>query len=183
MTAAAASLRRRSPNDKRAAAYLVEEEEGRGGDHELGQGEPGLLPAREELHLLVHGVPLEAHPPEERLDVRQVHLGPGRRLLQRHLHRLAQVQRLRLVLRKVVGDHLVVPELGVPGRGLLLPEEEADEGGLAGTVGAHHRDALAALDQEVEVVEEHLAVVPGFGAQRARESARRGTVEGCQAGW
>lgn len=69
--------------------------------------------------LFVHCVPLEPHAPKERLDLGNGHVRPCCRLVQRRLDRPAQVQRLRLVLGEVVGDHLVVAELRDARRGLL----------------------------------------------------------------
>jgi hypothetical protein len=74
------------------------------------------------------------------------------------VHRRRRVHPCRLVLREVLHDD-VVAERALAGVGRLLAGQHPHQGRLAGAVGSDERDAIAALDVQVEIVEDGQAVV------------------------
>jgi hypothetical protein len=61
-----------------------------------------------------------------------------------------RVEHLVLVLREVIGQH-VVAQLDLSAGWRFLLAEHADEGRFTRAVGAHEGDAVAALDREADV--------------------------------
>ncbi len=72
------------------------------------------------------------------------------------------VEHLVLILREVVGEH-VVAELDGAGGGLFEVRQHADERRFARAVGADERDAVAAIDGEAHVLEHLLGAAVGRG--------------------
>ena len=81
-----------------------------------------------------------------------------------------RIERLVLVLREVVGLH-VVPQAEFAGRHRLLAGQQLDERGFARAVHAHQGDAVAAIDDEVHAREDAL--------RRRSFWPRRGTPPPC----
>ena len=82
-------------------------------------------------------------------------------------HLSAGVEDFVLVLREVFGKDVVAELQGAAG-GSVLPGKQADEGGLAGSVDADQRDAVAAIDGEADVVEDFLRAVALCRGRRLR---------------
>ena len=160
---------------------LVEHQEVRGAQQQLGEREPRLLAAGEHLHLLLDIVAREEEGSEVAAQAR--HVVGARRALELLEHRAAGIEHLELVLR-VEGDLHLVARLPLAGVGSQRSGRDAQQRGLAGAVGAGERNAVAAPHQEVHaLVDARLAValVNPLEAQdrvagpRRRRDAQAGT--------
>ena len=158
--------------DVEVVGGLVQEEDVGGGDHELGERQPSLLTARQELDGFLVEAGAELHLAEERLEV--VEALVGSRLHQRLQHAHLRVQTLSLVLVEVVHLALVVVahHRGARER-LLLLLHQPHHRGLAAAVGTDHRHALAAVNLERRVLEQSLLVVPVRQVLDARDDLGR----------
>mmetsp|Transcript_30746 Transcript_30746/g.100058 ORF Transcript_30746/g.100058 Transcript_30746/m.100058 type:complete len:276 (-) Transcript_30746:1081-1908(-) len=137
---------------------LVEDEHVGGRHHKLGHGEASLLAAAQRLDGLIERLAAKAHAPEQVLEVvdGSVARGAG----EGFEHGALEVERLRLVLLKVVGQELVALHLGRAARRLLAAHQEPEQRRLAGAVRAHQRYALAAEHRELSLFEERPIAVP-----------------------
>ena len=108
--------------------------------------------SRQHLHLLENVVAREQEPAEDVPDHRHhVHRRAGR---QRVVHGRIRVHARRLVLREVLHDQVVTGDI-LARVWQLLAREHAHQRRLAGAVVADQRDAVAALDVQVQVGEDH----------------------------
>ncbi len=150
---------------------LVEEEQVVAAGHEDAEGELGLLAAGEGAGVLVD---LVAGQPHRADDLAEHRVGTGRDLLAQVLHdRAAGVDAL-VLLRVVAGDHVVADD-DLALVGLAVAGQHPQQRGLAGAVEPHDQQALAALDEQVDVTE-HLVVAVAHGQPGALEhrATRRG---------
>ena len=160
---------------------LVETQEGRGAHEHAGEGEPRLLASREDRHALLDGVPREEERAEERPEARPVGLGRGRfHLLQ---DRARRVERVELVLGVVVRRHVRAQDPLARVR-REDAREDPEERRFPGAVRPDERDAIAALEVEIDPRVDDLRPVrlgdpPELGDVPAGPRAARGTRTGC----
>ncbi len=150
---------------------LVEHEQVHRVHHRLGEGEAGLLSARERAHQPIGGLAREPERAQDRAHVAvpRVRADRGLELLD---HDPFLVEHIDLVLGEA-GDVDVVAEHGRAGHGGELTEHDLEERGLAGAVGAEEGDLAAALDDEVDVADHGFAVVSGGDAVQLDDDATR----------
>ena len=96
----------------------------------------------------------------------------GEPLEQRLVDGQRRIEPRRLVLREVLGHHLVA-QVPLAAVGRLFSREHAHQRGLAGAVGADERDAIAALDVQRQVVEDGERPVRLPDVLRARSPSAR----------
>ena len=133
---------------------LVEQEEVDGRDEHLGHGVAVAFAAGEDAELFEDVVAGEHEAAEEASGVRRRGLWGRRRRCRRACRRWGRGLCTGPARRSRRGR--CGPSLMVPAVGCFLAAEQADEGGFACAVGADEGDAVAALDGEVEVVEDVL---------------------------
>ncbi len=149
---------------------LVEEEDVRGLQEHLGEGEAVALAAGEDGDLLVDVVPLEEEAAEDRPE-HGAHRDGARRghLLEDGARR---VEDGGLVLGEVVEDDLVAEEADAL-VGPVDAGEDPHQRRLAGPVRAHEGDAVAALDHEVQVAQDDVLAVGLADALQLEDDAPR----------
>ena len=135
---------------------LVEQQHVRGLEQHLREREPVALAAREHRDLLEDVVAREQEAAQDRAD----HVRHRQRAGRRHLlvHGARRVQHLGLVLREVVEDHVVALEADAL-VGAVDAGEDPHQRRLAGAVRPDERDAVAALDHQVDVPQDHVLAV------------------------
>ncbi len=122
---------------------LVEHEQVAAARQQADQAQPAPLTARELLDLAVDHVAREEEPAEQRPRLPRGHVAAREHGLQD-----GPVLRQVLAVLGEVGERDLVTQAHPAARRRPAPDQGLDEGGLAGPVGPHHGDALAALHGE-----------------------------------
>ncbi len=160
--------------DVEVVGRLVEQQAVDRAKQELGERQPVALPARQDGGRLLDGVPAEEKRAEEVAQPRHHVVGCDRHHLIEDV--LRGIEDVRLVLREVA-ELDVVADLALAGGERLDAGEQLHERGLAGAVRSDERDALAALEREVEpLVDDELFVALAGLAELEHDpaAARRG---------
>ena len=123
---------------------LVEHEQVHRLDHRAGEREARAFATGEVAHHPVGGVTGEAEAAEHGPQVALARIDAAGECCD---HGFVQIEFVGLVLMKG-GDLDIVAELGGAGTGLEFPEDELQQGGLAGTVRTDEGDDLAAFNRE-----------------------------------
>ena len=160
---------------------LIQNQQIAGGEQHQGQGQTGFLSAAELPDFLEHRVVAEAETAQQRTNLG---LGPvGNRFVHRVDHGLGQIQGFGLVLFEVPRNHVVLPKPGTAFIRGLNPHHQAQQGGLARTIGAHEGNAVTPLHLQFSPQEQDFVSIAvgdvvdqgnlGSGARGRRELKTR----------
>ena len=150
-------LQRLAALEVEVVGRLVEDQDVGAGVHEDGQREPPPLAAREPVERLLGRLAAEQELAQQR--ARLVRLQPGRALGRlEHGARALGAQLLRVLGEQPDLDVVPAPQLAR--RQLARAGERVDQRRLAGAVGADQRHVLAALEPQLEVLEQRALADP-----------------------
>ena len=136
--------------DVEVVGRLVEDQEVRFLQNELGQCQAPLLAPAQQVHLLEDVVSAEEEPAEEVADGSLVHGRPDRPEFVQH----GPVARQAGPFLVVVADVHARPQADAPGRRRLLPHDHAEQRGLARAVVPDQAHAVAQVLGEVQFREQ-----------------------------
>ena len=125
--------------------------------HKPRQRHAGFLPARKHPHSLLYVGAFERKPAEQGLQIRFISL--HRHLLYRLKRGYVQVQRLRLVLLKVVGHHVILPNGYLTPIRLFLPHQYPQQRGLPSPIWANYSHLVAPVDFQAKIIEQRAVSV------------------------